>query len=322
MPVTGRLQACWLNSTQFNSTQLKSTQLNSTQRLRLFCWALEWALSRWRLRVRTARIELEDGGGPLFDLRFAVLATSSQQAACLLDELVVALANLGFILNEDKTGLLTTQTQPPKTITTPRGVSVAVVDRDGCDKWLGFSDAFCLGSRREVTNRIFNIICRLHRGRSLQTDIFFATTTCPYGNSCIFFIDVTPVACFAAGHRKISKTNLDTMDVHFRRLLRSVVGPLSQTNWLNPWHEILHDGNARVCSGGWRFDVVATELTKILAFALVQCWFTWRPMGITNFGLQTPEYWKTWSAIAVVAFRRRNLLPLKRFRWLENSYYE
>ena len=36
------------------------------------------------------------------------------------------------------------------------------------------------------------------------------------------------------------------MGVHFRRLLRSVVGPPSQTNWLNPWHEILHDWNARV----------------------------------------------------------------------------
>ena len=36
------------------------------------------------------------------------------------------------------------------------------------------------------------------------------------------------------------------MDVNFRRLLRSVVGPPGQTNWLNPWHEILHDWNARV----------------------------------------------------------------------------
>ena len=51
---------------------------------------------------------------------------------------------------------------------------------------------------------------------------------------------------FAAGHRKIYKTDLETMDVHFRRLLRSGAGPPSQTNWLNPWHEILHDWNARV----------------------------------------------------------------------------
>ena len=66
-----------------------------------------------------------------------VLAASSQRAACLLDELVVALADVGLILNQDKTKLLTTQTQPPTTMTTPGGLSVAVVDRDGCHKWLG-----------------------------------------------------------------------------------------------------------------------------------------------------------------------------------------
>ena len=44
--------------------------------------------------MRTKGIDLENGGGPLLDLRFAdgilVFATSSQQATCLLDELVVA----------------------------------------------------------------------------------------------------------------------------------------------------------------------------------------------------------------------------------------
>ena len=108
---------------------------------RLICSMLEWALSRWRMRVRTEGIDLEDGGEPLLDLRFAddilVFATSSQQAAYLLDELVVPLANVSLMLNEDKTKLLTTHAQPPKTITTPRGVSVAVVDRDACHKWLG-----------------------------------------------------------------------------------------------------------------------------------------------------------------------------------------
>ena len=107
----------------------------------LFCSVLEWALSRWRMLARTEGIDLEDGGEPLLDQRFAddilVFATSSQQAAYLLDELVVALADVSLILNADKTKLLTTQAQPPKTITTPRKVSVAVVDRDGCHKWFG-----------------------------------------------------------------------------------------------------------------------------------------------------------------------------------------
>ena len=91
--------------------------------------------------MRTEGIDLEDGGQPLLDLRFAddivVFATSSQQVAYLLDELVVALADVGLILNQDKTKLPTTQAQPPTTITSPGGFSVAVVDRHGCDKWFG-----------------------------------------------------------------------------------------------------------------------------------------------------------------------------------------
>ena len=48
---------------------------------RLFCSVLEWALSKWRMRVRTEGIDLEHGGQPLLDLRFAddilAFATSS-----------------------------------------------------------------------------------------------------------------------------------------------------------------------------------------------------------------------------------------------------
>ena len=55
----------------------------------------------------------------------------------LLNELVVALADVGLLLHEGEMKLLTTQTQPPKILATPRGVSVAVVDRPGCHKWFG-----------------------------------------------------------------------------------------------------------------------------------------------------------------------------------------
>ena len=63
---------------------------------RLFCSVLERALSRWRLRVRTDGVDLEDGGEPLLDVRFAddiCVFASSQQAAYLFDEFVVALAD-------------------------------------------------------------------------------------------------------------------------------------------------------------------------------------------------------------------------------------
>ncbi len=157
---------------------------------------------------------------------------------------MVALADVGLILNQDKTKLLTTQAQPPTTITTPGGLSVAVVDRDGCHKWLG-----CILSGNNRGSHRLDL--EYHLQAASKT--FFANRNilCNKAVSLVKrlqFFDkiVTPVACFAAGHRKIYKTDLETMDVHFRRLLRSVVGPPSQTNWLNPWHEILHDWNARV----------------------------------------------------------------------------
>ena len=160
--------------------------------------------------------DLENGGGPLLNLKFAddilVFATSSQQAASLLDEFVVALVDVGSNWNEDKTKFLTTQAHPPKTITTPGGVSVAVVDRGGCHKWVDGNNKASHrpdleyhlqgASRAFFANR--NILC--NKAASLTKRFHFFDT-----------ID-TPVACFAAGHKKIYKTDLDTMDVDFRRL--------------------------------------------------------------------------------------------------------
>ena len=38
---------------------------------------------------------------------------------------------------------------------------------------------------------------------------------------------VTPVACFASGHRKIYKQDLRKLDVKFRKLVRTIVGPVA-----------------------------------------------------------------------------------------------
>ena len=54
---------------------------------------------------------------------------------------------------------------------------------------------------------------------------------------------VTPVACFAAGHRIILKQKLAALDVAHRKLLCRVVGPPAGMDWSRPWHEILHDWN-------------------------------------------------------------------------------
>ena len=57
---------------------------------------------------------------------------------------------------------------------------------------------------------------------------------------------ISPIACFAAGHRTIYRNDLRSMDVAYRRLLRSVVGPPRNMDWALPWHEILHIWNERV----------------------------------------------------------------------------
>ena len=52
------------------------------------------------------------------------------------------------------------------------------------------------------------------------------------------------------------RSDLDKLDVTFRRLARQVVGPPSNVDWGRPWHEVLHDWHLRlnrfVASAGLR----------------------------------------------------------------------
>ena len=54
-----------------------------------------------------------------FEGEILVFPTSSQEAAYMLHELLVALADIGLFLDGSKTKVLTTQAQPPNKITTP-----------------------------------------------------------------------------------------------------------------------------------------------------------------------------------------------------------
>ena len=213
---------------------------------RLFSSVLEMALSSWRAKMEAEGLSLEDGLKPLLELRFAdgilVFCTTLDKACLLLDELVASLAQVGLTLNLKKTKILTTQTQPPQQLQTRGGVTLDVLDRVSTHKWLG---------------------CLLHAGGCHDADIDFhlqAALRAFNANRWIlidrhvslatrlryFDTIITPVPCFAAGHRTILKKDLSKIDVIFRKLLRSVVGPPAATDWSRPWHEILHDWNARV----------------------------------------------------------------------------
>ena len=78
---------------------------------------------------------------------------------------------------------------------------------------------------------------------------------------------VTPVACFGAAHRKVYKQDLCKMDIVFRRLLRSIVGPPGDVDWTLPWHEILHHWNE-----GVKFFTSRHGLKSWSAVCLGQYW--------------------------------------------------
>ena len=63
-----------------------------------------------------------DGGIPLLDLRFAddilLFATSSDEAARMVDASLTCLKEVGLALNVSKIRIPTTQAQPGKTVTT------------------------------------------------------------------------------------------------------------------------------------------------------------------------------------------------------------
>ena len=119
---------------------------------RLFSCVLEVALKKWREQLQDGGLDFGDGGIPLLDLRFAddilLFATSSVEAARMVDALVTCLKEVGLALNASKTKILTTQAQPGKTVTTQNGLEMEILDATTAHKWLG-----CLLSTLNAGNR-------------------------------------------------------------------------------------------------------------------------------------------------------------------------
>ena len=100
---------------------------------------------------------------------------------------------------------------------------------------------------------------------------------------------VTSVACFVAAHRIIYKQDLCKMDIVFRRLLRSIVGPPGDVDWTLQWHEIFLHWNERVkfftsrhglnswsavCLGQhWKFAHYVSTLPKDRWVVRAMTWF-------------------------------------------------
>ena len=95
---------------------LSGVRQRCVQSPRLFCGALELAMSEWRAANPLGGIDVGDDMVRLLDLRFAddvlIFANTKEEAQNLLDSLVRHLAAAGLMLNTSKTLALTTEAQP------------------------------------------------------------------------------------------------------------------------------------------------------------------------------------------------------------------
>ena len=215
---------------------------------RLFSCVLEVALKKWREQLQDGGLDFGDGGIPLLDLRFAddilLFATSSDEAARMLDALVACLKEVGLEVNASKTKILTTQARPGKTLTTQNGLEMEILDATKAHKWLG-----CLLSTSNAGNREADLDFRLQAtSKAFYANKWILCDKNVSLNSRIKFFDsvVTSVVRFGAGQRKLYKSEFRKLDVHCRKLLRQVVGPPGSIDWTQPWHSILHQWNQRV----------------------------------------------------------------------------
>ena len=127
---------------------------------------------------------------------------------------------------------------------TPAGRSLKILPRATSHKWLGCMLSTTV-SHDDGTDIEYHLQCAnkaFYANRWLLCDRNVSIAA----RVKYFQSIVTSVACFASGHRTVYKGDLLKMDVHFRRLMRQVVGPPGGIDWSRPWHETLHDWHERV----------------------------------------------------------------------------
>ena len=194
---------------------------------RLFCCVLQWALRKWRENSNNTGLDLGDGLQNLLDLRYAddilLFGTSANEVCQNLDQLVKGLAEVGLILNSSKTVALTTEAQAPCVIRTPSNVEIRVIERLSSHKWLGcmLSTPYSGAHGLDVDFHLQAASKAFYANRFLLTDR--RTSIC--ARLKYFMTVISPVACFAAGHRIHYQDDLQRMGTHFRKLARQVVGP-------------------------------------------------------------------------------------------------
>ena len=131
-----------------------------------------------------------------------------------------------------------------------------------------------------------------------------------------FTHSLTHLSHVLAGERAIYNSQLATLDVQFRKLCRSIVGPPPEVDWNAAWNEVLHLWNERVknvianahvntwsditCKNYWN---LARHVAALPANRWVQRLLSWHPIGTRRVG--RPRH--TWESKLHAYCRYANL---------------
>ena len=110
---------------------------------------------------------------------------------------------------------------------------------------------------------------------------------------------VSSVACFAAGHRALYKEHIQSLDLHFRKFCRSIVGPPPDIDWTRVWHEILTHLERTSWAFCWdREDTewVSNLLWCVLETARSHCHTSHSSLDTRSFVLATCAAKAAWAA--------------------------
>ena len=272
---------------------------------RLFCAALELAMSEWRAANPQAGIDLGDDMVRLLDLRFAddvLISVNRKEAAQnLLDSLVRHLAAAGLMLNTSKTVALTTEAHPPSFIQVGDSHMIKVLGHAESHRWLGCMLCACPGQDSDVEYHLQQAAKAFHKHRWM-----LQCQDCSIKHHLRYFAAiVSSTACFAAEHQPLYRKHLQKYDVQFRKLVRRIVGPPAGTDSSTQWHDILHEWNMRVDHWArasaissssqkcmiqyWKF---ASYIAKLPAERCVRRALAWNPLP-TNRSRGRPQ--QTWD---------------------------
>ena len=191
--------------------------------------------------------------------------------------------------------MLTNEAQPPPILATDGGLKLAILQRNVGQKWLG-----CMLAAEGSQSQHIDLEYHLQQA----SKSFYANRWILLDRSVsiskrlkYFNAVVSSVACFGSKHRAIYSSQLSTLDVHFRKLCRSIVGPPSEVDWNAAWNEILHLWNERTrsfvanahvntwsyitCKNYWN---LAKHVASLPEHRWVQRLLSWHPFGTRRVG--------------------------------------